>query len=243
MSLISKEEAAKILKSGKRYIDKGIRKGLLKPQYNGKIPLFDINEVYELAELLKEKITLPQITMIARRADLSAKRSERVLEKLLSVLEIDYTLIPLDEKGVASLHLRVEDELKDVGRMDINKVYEWAKILSSIGEEYFSAVSRIMKTPEPWKPYLELSVRLSENAPHDEILSDKETRFVYGCLQKARNIIRQTAFFYISNLVNTRVAFKMFPEIKKNVHESILSIAINSMDPKKKWTIFSNNQG
>lgn len=225
-NLISLKETAKILGVSTRQVQRKVNQGLLKAHYSGKYTLFDSNDVYDLAELEASKPPLAKIAAVANRANLSAQRTERIVDRLLTALGVDYPKIPLDKEGVIALHIKAEDALKEFIPCPLDQVSEWTRIFDAIGEEYFAAVEEYTGSKEPWAVYTNLAARLSSNFVHGEVLDDREIRVVYGCLEKARQAIRRTAFFYIQNKYGLSTARKSFPEVKLDVHEDILSLAL-----------------
>lgn len=227
MNLISLTEAAKILGVSKKQVQRKVSGGLLKAHYLGRYTLFNPNDVYELSELENSGLSFTQIALMAKKAHMSAIRSERIVDRLIALLEFDYPIISLDKADVVSLHIRTEDALKQVTSYSLKEVTEWTRVFLAIGEEYFEAIAEYTKSEEPWEPYVKLAQKISLDAPREDILHDREVRIIYGCLSKARTSVRQTAFFYIQSKFGMSIARRLFPESKADVHEDILSIALN----------------
>lgn len=221
---LTQSEVALILGVSARYVRDLAMQGVLNRVGTGR---YDANEVHALADIRRMNLSLPDIAMMSKRAELSARRSERVVKQLMEVFGLGSDLISLEDIDVLALHGRVEDALLLPGIMtETHRVSEWASIFNAMGEEYLEAVA--MYTPareEPWAPYVELSNKIMREAPREALKYDNALRLAYECLQRARNNLVATSYNYAKRNNDKVLALKAFPEAKGDVHETILEKA------------------
>lgn len=215
-------EAARVLGVSVRQVNNMKQQGLLSTAADG----FYANEVYALKEIRRRKLSLTDVAMMAQRADISARRTERVMRQLLDTFDFGRSLISLEKDDVLAFHTRVEDELLLLGGLNnVKEVADWACKFNAIGEEYFEVVALYTGSDEPWRPYAELAAKLLKEAPREELRIDNALRLAYECLHKARKDMNIAGFNYARKRYGKVLALRAFPAAKGDVHDSILSFA------------------
>lgn len=226
MNYLTRKEAATLLDLGPRQITRLTSEGFLTVRYEGLNALYDPDEIATLARLRKEKVSFMHVAVAAKRAEAVALRTERTLNQVLSVIQADLPLLKYDRESIESLHIRVEDALKEKYHPPTGEIFKWAKTFYSIGEEYFGAVATYLELEEPWELYIELAGRLCVEQKFATAMRDPEMATAYGCLNMARRTMRQAAFFYVQRNHGKRIACNLFPESKADVQEDLIAIAM-----------------
>lgn len=187
---------------------------------------FSANEIAALKELREGRLTLVSVAAIAQRAHMVAARAERLTALVLKTAGADITPLPLNTEAVTATHLKVENELLHSRPQSAEEISDWARLLFSMGEEYFEAVKLYLHLEDPWKIYSEFATKTVLETPHDRLKVDPILRTAYGLFSAARNTLRQTAFFYVQKHYGKLFAHRAFPESMDDTHESILALAI-----------------
>lgn len=227
--LLTAQQVAGMLGVTTDMVQKLVRQGLLKPQYQGTSlvapRLYRETDVAALVEAREAKLDLPTVAAIARQAYTASRSLERVVKQLLELLGADVPLLKLGKDDVLSLCAKVDDALEQEFPPEAREVLDWAKIFYAIGEEYFELVASQLGDEEPWKRFLDLGQKLSREAPRKSFMIDKELEAAYGYLEVARRNLRNSSFFYIRNRHGRKTASDLFPEVKGDKHEDIITLA------------------
>jgi len=226
--LLTVQQVARMLGVTTDMVQKLVRQGLLKPQYQGSITaprLYREADVAALVEAREAKLDLTTVAAMARQAHTASRSLERVVKQLLELLGADVPLLSLEKEDVLSLCAKVDDALEEEFLPEAREVLSWAKVFYAIGEEYFGLVESHLGEKEPWKRFLDLGQKLVREAPRKSFVIDKELEATYGYLEVARRNLRNAAFFYVANKHGQRLASGLFPEVKRDRHEDIITLA------------------
>jgi len=160
---------------------------------------------------------------LAYSAHLDVMRLERRLDQLVDALGFDLPTMKLDEESVMALYLKAQDALKK--NLTPQEVYDWIRTISTLGEEYFFALHRYTREDHPWKPFHQLIIKMLEAAPFEKLTNDPEYKFLYKCLNAVRKAFRDVIIMYTqSKFENLTLTARMFPQIKGDLHETILAL-------------------
>jgi hypothetical protein len=230
MALIPADEAARILGVTKRQLHSNVRSGLLRAHYptgasvHPSRPLYDADEVAELADIKRRGLSLAEVAMMAHRSYLLSRQLSRAVQRLMDIVGIDLELPDLSREAVSSLHLEVRDAYASLTPLVPKDVLRWAKAFYVMGEEYFAAVEEYLCLDEPWKAYLDLASKIMDGMPSKEVRASTELQAIYGTFQTSRLILRQSAYFYVRERHGKVLAAKMFPDVKGDMHEDMLAL-------------------
>lgn len=187
---------------------------------------FRADEVCILRELREDNLSLVSVAAMARQASAKAARAERLMSLVLATAGADILPAPLDAESVRSTYLKIENEMLHTREKSAEEVSEWARLLFSIGEEYFEVVGLHLRSKEPWALYTEFANKLVSEMPHERVKTDPVLRAAYSLLASARRGLRQAAFFYVHKHHGKVFARRAFPEPLSDTHEKILAYAI-----------------
>jgi hypothetical protein len=232
---IKAKEAADILGFSVRQLSTEVRRGMLKQHFPSgrRTPYYDAEEVSELAELRKKKISLPEVAAMAQRAHMQSLRQEKLTRQLMTAIGADIPNLPLDREYIVSLWYKLLDDLQAPRRHTLREVLEWSGIFSSLGEEHLQAIETFVGIEEPWKPFAELSMRLYAESPTN-LRNDPASDSVYRLLNVARDKLRHTMKIYMALKKGTVLANKMFPKAGEDVHNDILALVIEKRRKRDK---------
>lgn len=183
------------------------------------------DEVLAYLEIRDKRLDLAQLATIARQAYVASRQSERLLKRLMYFVGVDLPQISHKPEDVYSLYIRVEDALEDEGELKPEKIMQWARIFYAIGEEYLWLIEQIVEDVEPWKKLLDLSQKMSREAPRGEFAANKEVMTAYGFLESGRRNLRNVSFFYIRNRHGDQAASLAFPTSQGDIIERQINIA------------------
>ena len=222
-STLSRDEVAAILGLSLRHLDRIVSEGTLTCNRG----VFDADEVHVLAQLRSRKLSLVDVAMMAQRAEISSRRTERVVRQLLDTFDFGQGLLSLEPSDVIALYLRVEAELEMYNPYNnAREIAGWACTFNMIGEEYFEVVAIHTGSDEPWRPYTSLAAKMLKEAPREEMRTDNALRLAFECLHKARKDMCIAGYNYVRKHHGKVLALRAFPDAKGDVHEDILNIAI-----------------
>lgn len=225
--LITAKEAAGILDCTTNQLRRIARQGSLQVRFdNGQVrgnARYKRSEVNALAEIREKKLSLPQVAAMAQRAYVSSRALETRVERLLEVMNIDIPRLPLDKQSVQSMYVHIEDTLAmDPLILSPEDVYEWAKRLYGMGEEYFGLIEKYCGDNEPWQKPLKLARKISLDAPNAHI--DRQSDEAYSRFEFARKSLRHAAYFYVREGHGKPIASRLFPETIGDVNQKIMAM-------------------
>lgn len=225
--LITSEEAAELLNVHVSMIHKMSTTGLLSPvmlRGNKRVQRFyRRSEIAAVASLQLMKLDLSTAANIAIRALAQAQTNERRLEEVRALLGLTGGTLSLREQEVVALHIKVQDDL-NAGRASAEEVRDWAKIFLSISEEYLKVVAHHTAAEEPWKAYMLLGDKLSEEAPRGMFSTDKMLEASYSLLEASRKHLRQVSYFYVRNNDGRSAASAQFPGVNGDIDEVLIGL-------------------
>jgi hypothetical protein len=195
---------------------------------------YDANEIVMYKRIKERSLSMTQVALMAQRAEMSSRQTERIVKQLLSSFDIGIGLISLEKEDIEALHIRVEDELCMVYPMTTDEVVHWTRTFNSIGEEYFEAVALHLGAEEPWVPYWKLAVKMCREAPRAQCRTDYLLGLAYECLNKARDRIDRVGFLYAKDRYGTDTALRAFKSARTDLYENIVDIAIYHTDERKR---------
>jgi hypothetical protein len=172
--------------------------------------MYDREEVAALAEAHERGEKLSDVAMTAKVAYASARVAQRKADMLMRAFGYGPSL-STDPESVRALHLEAEEDCKRVINGE-ERVSYWADKFFGICDIYMEHVAEVMKTEEPWEPYLTLMRRLAKNADYDEAAHNPLLRHAYHQLTASRAAFRQSFFTYLSAKFGVRKARKAFPQ-------------------------------
>lgn len=205
---MTKAEAAEALGVSPSMVDVFDRKQLLAAHYPDGVKTgkkFLAEDVFVLAELRAEfqGDFLRRLPQIAMRAAAAARRTEKKLDEVMTFLGLNDTVLSLETEAVVTLHLRAEKMLREAGSATETEVFDWARKLVAMNEEYFELVQLHCGDPEPWRPYLDLAKALAKRA------SPGTKARVF--LEHGRANVRNAAYFFERGARGAREANRRFP--------------------------------
>ncbi len=226
--LVSIEVASRMLRVSHWTIHKWCRDGRMQPVYkeaNGK-KHFPIQEIAALAEVLHQKITLPEVAAIATRALATALANERRLDELFRVLGLRRKVLSTESSEVLALYARAQQCLENDQPTSYEELEDWATTLFAIDEAYLSLVQKETASDEPWHVFLTLANKLDVNKTFDLSQSAPEFRIAYQTLNGARMHIRQVAYMFCRHHHGSRVASKAFGTSKAS--DRLLDVMVST---------------
>lgn len=219
---MSKEEAARYLGVAPRQVYRMVKDGLIFPT-GGR---FRTDEVCILRELREDNLSLVSVAAMARQASIRAARAEKVASLILSTAGADILPAPLDKDSVVATHMKIEHEMLHNLEKTASEISEWTRLLFSLGEEYFEAVSLHLQLKDPWSLYISFATKLISEMPHAKVEIDPVLRVAYSLLAAARRSLRQAAYLYAYKHYGRVFAHRAFPDPLNDTHEKILAYAI-----------------
>lgn len=228
--LISAEEAAKMLESSIRTVDRMVTVGLLTAIYeragHKAKRFFRRSEIAAVASLKLKKMDLSTVANIAIRALAAAQASQQQLGDIRALLGLEGRSLGMEEVDIVALYIQVQDALDSDNYPTVEEVREWAKTFLSITEEYLRTVVFYTEQKDPWKDFMLLGEKLSKEAPKQLFHQNKMLEAAYALLEPARKHLRQVSYFYVRNVEGNHVASKKFPGIEKNLDETLINLLL-----------------
>lgn len=222
--LIGIEEASEILRVSTRTVQNMMKKGLLtalyeKSQDTGRLQTrFRRTEVCAAAEAALENTDTPKAANMAARALALSQHNDRRIQSVLELLGLKGDSIPFDEEGVVALYADAQEKLHSAFSLTENDAIHWSRVLMQISEEYLDLLKTFTGSPEPWRVFMLLGERLSEDL-RENVSSTSNTTQMF--LSGARRHFRNTSFFFVKNRDNRSAA----AEVKGDeIDESIINL-------------------
>jgi hypothetical protein len=222
--LVPKDEAARILKVSVRTIERMAKQGVLEVVGDGLFRLSDLSAVSEV--LIDEgRFNIANLTHAVMKANVVARRAERGLEHINTLLGIDLPSLPMEQNDVIDLYLKADRmALVKLEELSAAEVLGWARTFLAITEEFLDLVSVYTSSQEPWRVFMELAKKLSMAAPKARFVAERDLAAAYGYLDLARRNLRQVAYFHVRTKKGKRFADRLLPDAELDPHERVLNL-------------------
>lgn len=219
---VTHAEAAEILDVTERHLRHMVRQGIIKPVKLGSSTaghLYAAEEVNAILEARLSSTSLPAVARTALQAQALSRSISGKLDIICRFLGLENNRLSYDEEAVRGLLVRVQETLKeDFSELRSGAIVEWAATFNSFDEPYLQVVADILKTDNPWVPYLALANDLMVKRSRVE---DSNLTFAYACLDAARRNLRHVAYFYVLAKHGIRTANNLFT--KDAVNDEIIA--------------------
>ena len=209
-TLLSSQETAKILGTSSQTLKSLVRQGLLKPHWKGNKRCFEQDDILAFMKVFQNKTDWSSIAALAMRAYVKAEANERKLAEISDLLGLGLFSLEVDDESVQSLYNNTHNRLELGAPTSSAEAMLLAKRCLALTEEYLKIVERVTGDDEPWRPFLQLTQHVCENAPRKYFPHDIELATAYGYLEAARRHVRPLAYFYVRGTHGRRVANETF---------------------------------
>lgn len=223
---VSKADAAQLLGVSLSTLTVFTKKGILSPAIEGERSSpktrYLLSDISSVLEALNKKWNLVSIGHTALRAYVTAKRAERKVNELLTMMGLHERELPTDEESVQALYIQAQDDLKKTA-FSAEEVLFWSRVFLKIGEEYFSLVETYTGSTEPWRYFLLLGQHLATQKGGVSP-ADIERQAAYRYLTYARQNMRSAAYFSIREKYGHRKAAQVIPDGSGTVDDLLLRL-------------------
>jgi len=161
---VSKKEAAALLGTTPRTIQRWVDQGLLSPRLlsDQKNVMFNRVEVQALRAMREDKSTdVWSVKVIALQALATARVAEHKLGLLLEHLGLNSVPLARDEAGVQDLYAYAAEALTDQKLRSPDWVRFWAGAFFMMDEVYLELVAMHTNNDEPWRHYMDFANNVS----------------------------------------------------------------------------------
>lgn len=195
--LVSRREAARLLRVTPRTVTSMVKQGLLKPVWKERKVYYPRADILAISQLFDGKTDFVSIRNLALRAFVRAEEAEKKVYEICSLLGLTTHFIETDEQSILQLYTEVKAALKVDPPVNAVEVMALAKRFLALTEEYFRLVEHYTCDEEPWRPYLEAVQHFTLKKPMKYIEADPELGAAYGYIEAARRHLRAVSYFYV----------------------------------------------
>lgn len=224
-------EAAQLLGLTTRTLSNYAKRGILIPvTLAPRGPMyFQQTSISALAALLNEGADMSNIAAIAMQAYVSSRATAKALEELHEYLGLRRTALEVTEEGVLSVYARAQAGVEDTSPLppDVATLREWAAVFFAIDESYLQLVRRLTGSEEPWKVFVDLSVKLLNTKQMASLLEHPELKSALTYLRAASGNLRNVSYFSCRQLHGHSVAEEIFSDGKNDPTEIISALCFS----------------
>jgi hypothetical protein len=223
--IIGISQAAKMLQVQERVVRSFCKRGVLTKIQGTSNKDYHvlIHEISALAEVIHSKTSLAEVASIAMQAHVRARRAEKQLDELFNLMGWNRSILGLSEEDVITLWTQAAYGM-EVTPSEEKEVRKWADIFFGIDEGYLGLVMKHTASSEPWKLFMDLAQKMSDEAPRSEFSKDPSLQFAYAYLEASREHLRQASYLFCRQQFGFKPANEVFRDGKVDPTERVIQL-------------------